>query len=64
MLTVVQIDATYQIAKADEWEQMFTDGTSRQQVAFQDLIISIKEDELFKEEFELVVSTFLNDTYK
>jgi hypothetical protein len=44
----VQTLATYRIAKADKWEQLFTDGTSRRQVAFQDLVISIEEDELFK----------------
>lgn len=48
LLVVVQTLATYRIAKADKWEQLFTDGTSRRQVAFQDLIISIEEDELFK----------------
>ena len=48
LLVVVQTLATYRIAKADKWEQLFTDGTSRRQVAFQDLIISIEEDEWFK----------------
>ena len=48
LLVIVQTRATYCIAKADKWEQLFTDGTSRKQVAFQDLIISIEEDELFK----------------
>ena len=48
LLVVVQTLATYRIAKADKWEQLFTDGTSRRQVAFQDLIISIEEDELCK----------------
>jgi hypothetical protein len=48
LLVIVQTLATYRIAKADKWEQLFTDGTSRRQVAFQDLIISIEEDELFK----------------
>lgn len=48
LLVLVQTLATYRIAKADKWEQLFTDGTSRRQVAFQDLVISIEEDELFK----------------
>lgn len=48
LLAIVQTLATYRIAKAKKWEQMFTDGTSRKQVSFQDLIITIEEDELFK----------------
>lgn len=48
LLVIVQTLAVYRIAKAKKWEQLFTDGTSRRQVAFQDLIISIEEDELFK----------------
>ena len=47
LLAIVQTLATYRIAKAGKWEQMFTDGTSRKQVTFQDLIITIEEDELF-----------------
>lgn len=46
LLAMVKVLITYQIAKADKWEKLFTDGTSRQQVAFQDLIISMEEDEL------------------
>ena len=48
LLVLVQTLATYRIAKADKWEQLFTDGIPRRQVAFQDLVISIEEDELFK----------------
>jgi hypothetical protein len=48
LLVVVQTLATYRIAKANKWEQLFTDGTSRRQVAFQNLIVSIEEDDLFK----------------
>jgi hypothetical protein len=48
LLVIVQTLASYRIAKANKWEQLFTDGTSRRQVSFQDLIISIEEDELFK----------------
>ena len=48
LLAIVQTLATYRIAKAGKWEQMFTDGTSRKQVTFQDLIITIEEDECFK----------------
>jgi hypothetical protein len=49
LLVIVQTLATFCIAKADKWEQLFTDGTSRTQVAFQDLTLSIEEDELLKE---------------
>jgi seryl-tRNA synthetase len=48
LLVIVQTLATYRIAKADKWEQLFTDGTSRRQVAFQNLVVSIEEDDLFK----------------
>ena len=48
LLIIVQTLAVYRIAKANKWEQLFTDGTSRRQVAFQDLVISIEEDELFR----------------
>ena len=48
LLVIVQTLAVYRIAKAKKWEQLFTDGTSRRQVSFQDLIISVEEDELFK----------------
>ena len=48
LLVVVQTLATYRIAKANKWEQLFTDETSRRQVAFQNLIVSIEEDDLFK----------------
>jgi hypothetical protein len=47
LLVIVQTLAAYRIAKADKWEQFFTDGTSRRQISFQNLIISIEEDELF-----------------
>ena len=48
LLVIAQTLATYRIAKADKWEQLFTDGTSQRQVAFQNLIVSIEEDHLFK----------------
>ena len=47
LLAIVQTLATYHIAKAGKWEQMFTDGTSHKQVTFQDLIITVEEDEFF-----------------
>lgn len=48
LLVIVQTLAAYCIAKADKWEQLFTDGTSWRHVAFQCLVICIEEDELFK----------------
>ena len=48
IMVMVQTLAAYRIAKADRWMQLFTDGTSRRQIAMQDLIISIEEDDLFK----------------
>ena len=48
LLVIVQVLATYRIGKANKWVQLFTDGTSPHQNAFQDLIISIEEDDMFK----------------
>lgn len=48
LLVIVQTLAVHRIAKADKWEQLFTDATSRHQECFQDLIISIEEDDTFK----------------
>ena len=36
--------AAYRLGKAKDWQQLFTDGTSRRQSAIQNLIIGIKED--------------------
>ena len=36
--------AALQLANAAEWSQLFTDGTSCQQIAFQYLVISVIED--------------------
>jgi hypothetical protein len=47
-MIIVQTLTTYRIAKADKWEQFFTDGTSQRQIAFQNLVVSIEEDDMFK----------------
>ena len=44
LLVVVETLATYWLAKAKQWGQMFTDGSGRRQIALQDLALSIKED--------------------
>ena len=44
LLVIVQTLAAHRLAKADKWEQLFTDGTSRRQVSFQNLVLGIKED--------------------
>jgi hypothetical protein len=44
LLTVVETLATYRLAKAKRWGQMFTDGSGRRQIALQDLALSIEED--------------------
>ena len=36
--------AAYRLGKANDWQQLFSDGTSRRQSAIQNLIIGIKED--------------------
>ena len=48
LLVVCQTLAAYRLGKAGKWEQLFTDATSRRQVTFQNLIISVEEDELFR----------------
>ena len=48
LLVVVQTLASYRLGKAGRWGQLFHDATSRRQISFQNLVISIKEDELFK----------------
>ena len=48
LLVVVQTLASYRLGKADMWGQLFHDATSRRQISFQNLVISIEEDELFK----------------
>ena len=44
LLVVVETLATYRLAKAKRWGQMFTDGSGRRQIALQDLALSIEED--------------------
>ena len=48
LLIVCQTLAAYRLAKAGKWAQIFTDATSRRQVTFQNLLISVEEDELFR----------------
>jgi hypothetical protein len=48
LLVVVQTLASYRLGKANKWGQLFHDATSRRQVSFQNLVISIEEDQLFK----------------
>lgn len=48
LLIVVQTLAAYRLAKADKWGQLFTNETKRRQNSFQNLIISIEDDELFR----------------
>jgi len=44
LVVVVETLATYRLAKAKRWGQMFTDGSGRRQIALQDLALSIEED--------------------
>ena len=44
LLAVVQTLAAYRLAKLDEWEQLFTDATTRRQITFQNISIAIKDD--------------------
>eukprot|EP00957_Ditylum_brightwellii_P173665 13222316-Ditylum_brightwellii.AAC.1 len=39
--------AAHQLGKANKFGQLNTDGTGRRQLYFQNLVISVEEDELF-----------------
>ena len=45
LLVIVQTLAAYRLAKASKWVQFFTDAASRRQISFQNLVISIEEDD-------------------
>ena len=47
LLVIVQTLSAYCLGAAEKWGQVFTDGTSCRQESFQNLLISIEEDELF-----------------
>ena len=38
----------YRIANAEKWEQVFTDGTSRRQIALQNLVVGLLNDGVMK----------------
>ena len=44
--TIAELMAAFRLGNAEAWLQAFTDGTSRRQIAFQNLIISILENDL------------------
>ena len=48
ILIVVQTLVACRLGKAHKQGQLFHDATSRRQIPFEDLVISIVEDELFK----------------
>ena len=48
LLVVVQTLAAYHLSLDYKWAQLFTDETIRQQISFQNLVISVEEDQLFK----------------
>ena len=48
LLVVVHTLASYGLSLADKWAQLCTYETSRRQISFQNLVISVEEDELFK----------------
>ena len=39
-----EIWSALRLGKAEKWYQMFTDGTSRWQIAFQNMVIALMED--------------------
>ena len=46
MLRVLEETLTsYRLGKSKAWQQLFTDGTSRRQIAIQNLIVSVIEGE-------------------
>ena len=48
LLVIVQTLAAYRLGKAGKFGQLFQDATSRRQDSFQNLVISIEEDELYR----------------
>ncbi len=44
LLVIVQTLAAYRLARAKSWGQLHTDGTSRRQISYQDLVITMEED--------------------
>ena len=40
--------AAYRLSKEERWHQLFTDGTTRRQVAFQNLVIGISNGDKFE----------------
>ena len=48
LLVIVQTLASYRLGKADKWGQLNHDATGRRQISFENLVISIEEDELFQ----------------
>ena len=48
LLVIIQKLAAYRLAKANKWEKLFTNATSQRQVTFQNLVISVEEDDVYK----------------
>ena len=48
LLVIVQTLSAYRLGEADKWGEVFTDGSARCQESFQNLVISIEEDELYR----------------
>jgi len=48
LLLIIQALAAYRLVKADKWGQLHSDESERRQNSFQDLVISIEEEDLFK----------------
>ena len=40
--------AAYRLGKQQDWAQLFTDGTSRRQIALQNLVIGVVEDDVLR----------------
>ena len=49
--------AAIKLARINSWEQLFTDGTSRRQVSFQNLIIGLLDDDDNDDLNPLIVSS-------
>ena len=48
VLIIIQILAAYHPGKAKKWGQLFTDAIATRQISFQNQVISVEEDDLFK----------------
>ena len=48
LLVIVKTLSVYRLGLAGKWGQLNNDATARRQMSFENLVISVEEDELFQ----------------